>query len=172
MDIYFNICKFRYRSIRKWECKYECRYLFAKEEYKLPLNEYVISQYTGTQGENGLYYHDSSLANGAGDNSYRYAGPSDTTNNFVCFGSDAATCPTDNLYRIIGVFGENNHGVSGQQLVKLIKYDYAKSALLGTSGDYSGSVTPNATYYKGSLASIDEYFGIKRPKQVHGVSLI
>ena len=135
-----------------------------KEEYKLPLNEYVISQYTGTQGENGLYYHDSSLANGAGDNSYRYAGPSDTTNNFVCFGSDAATCPTDNLYRIIGVFGENNHGVSGQQLVKLIKYDYAKSALLGTSGDYSGSVTPNATYYKGSLASIDEYFWNKATK--------
>jgi hypothetical protein len=38
------------------------------------LTEYVISQYTGTQGENELYYHDSNLANGAGDNSYRYAG--------------------------------------------------------------------------------------------------
>ena len=40
----------------------------------ISLTEYVISQYTGTQGENGLYYHDATLTNGAGDNSYRYAG--------------------------------------------------------------------------------------------------
>ena len=37
------------------------------------LAEYVTSQYTGVQGENSIYYHDSTLANGAGDNSYRYA---------------------------------------------------------------------------------------------------
>ena len=63
---------------------------------------HVLSQYTGTDGENGLYYHDSDLENGAEDNSYRYAGA--TPNNYVCFGSDASTCPSDNLYRIIGVF--------------------------------------------------------------------
>ena len=40
----------------------------------LTLANYVISQYTGIQGENFLYYHNSSLANGVGDNSYRYAG--------------------------------------------------------------------------------------------------
>ncbi len=40
----------------------------------LTLANYVISQYTGIQGENSLYYHDSNLANGVGDNSYRYAG--------------------------------------------------------------------------------------------------
>ena len=53
-------------------------------------------------------------------------------NNFVCFGYDTSdgSCPTDNLYRIIGVF-ENQ--------VKLIKYDYATSALLGTDGDYCGN---------------------------------
>ena len=82
-----------------------------------------------SQGKNNLYLHDSTLENSAGDNSYRYAGSSDTTNNFVCFGYDSqdGSCPTDNLYRIIGVFdGE----------VKLIKYDYAKSTLLGTDGDY------------------------------------
>ncbi len=39
----------------------------------LTLAEYVKSQYTGTQGENGIYYHNSTLTNGAGDNSYRYA---------------------------------------------------------------------------------------------------
>ena len=70
------------------------------------LAEYVISQYTGTQGDNALYYHDSTLANGAGDNSYRYAGASDSVNNYICLGSDATTCPDANLFRIIGVFGD------------------------------------------------------------------
>ena len=82
-----------------------------------------------SQGKNNLYLHDNTLTNGADDGSYRYAGSSDTTNNFVCFGYDSqdGSCPSDNLYRIIGVFeGE----------VKLIKYDYAKSTLLGTDGDY------------------------------------
>ena len=95
-----------------------------------------------------LYHHTSSLANGAGDNSYRYAGASDQVNNFVCFGSTETPCPTDNLYRIIGVFEDK---------VKLIKYDYATSSLLGTNGDYYGTSTPNTSYYKGSLSSIDTY---------------
>ena len=76
----------------------------------LLLADWVISQYGGVQGNNGIYYHTSSLVNSAGDNSYRYSGAN--PNNYVCFGSDAATCPEDNLYRIIGVF-ENK--------VKLIK---------------------------------------------------
>lgn len=92
------------------------------------LAEFIISKYNGTQGNNNIYYHDSSLANGANDNSYRYAGSSTTTNNYVCFGSDDATCPADNLYRIFGVF--NNQ-------VKLIKSTKATSSLLGTDGDYS-----------------------------------
>ncbi len=83
-----------------------------------------------------LYHHTSSLANGAGDNSYRYAGASDQVNNFVCFGSTTSPCPTDNLYRIIGVFEDK---------VKLIKYDYANSNLLGTNGAYL-----NDTKYKWS----------------------
>ena len=91
----------------------------------------------GDQGPSvsNIYIHNSSLTNGAGDNSYRYAGAN--PNNFVCFGSDASPCPTDNLYRIIGVFGENYHGVTGKQLVKLIKYDYMTTDELGTDGDYS-----------------------------------
>ena len=95
----------------------------------ITLVDYVKAQYTGTQGENNLYLHDSSLTNGAKDNSYRYAGPSETTNNFVCFGYDSidGSCPTDNLYRIIGVF--DNH-------IKLIKWDYAKATLLGMDGNY------------------------------------
>ncbi len=111
------------------------------------LADYVKSLYTGTQGENNIYYHDSTLTNGAGDNSYRYAGAN--PNNYVCFGSTATSCPTDNLYRIIGVFGDK---------VKLIKYDYANSNLLGTDGGYSGTVPPNASYYKGSLTTINTYY--------------
>ena len=96
-------------------------------------------------GVDGIYYHDADLANGANDNSYRYAGAN--PNNYVCFGSDEATCPADNLYRVIGVF-------NGQ--VKLIKADYATSAQLGTDGDfynesYSGIFGGDSSYYKGSL---------------------
>ena len=121
--------------------------LIQKEEMKPTLAEYIISQYTGTQGENGIYYHDASLTNGSGDNSYRYAGAN--PNNYVCFGSTVTPCPTDNLYRIIGVFGNQ---------VKLIKYDYATSALLGTDGDYKGTGTLDASYYKGSLTTINTYY--------------
>ena len=75
--------------------------------------------YTGTQGANNIYYHDASLTNGAGDNSYRYAGASDQVNNYVCFGSSVIPCPADNLYRIIGVFGNK---------VKLIKSQFVKGS--------------------------------------------
>ena len=80
---------------------------------------------------------------------YAGAGKWNRVNNFVCFGTSETPCPTDNLYRIIGVFEDK---------VKLIKYDYATSILLGTDGDYSGSDTPDTNYYKGSLTSIDGYY--------------
>ena len=99
-------------------------------------------------GATNIYYHDSNLENGAGDNSYRYAGAN--PNNFVCFGSTESPCPTDNLYRIIGVIGGK---------VKLIKYDYANSNLLGTDGDYyHGTTPPDGSYYKGKLTSVNTYY--------------
>ena len=79
------------------------RYDMVCDESKLACH--VAKLYTRTQGNNSLYYHDSSLTNGAGDNSYRYAGASDSVNNYICLGSDKATCPDANLFRIIGVFG-------------------------------------------------------------------
>ena len=116
------------------------------------LADYVKSLYTGTQGKNNIYYHDSNLTNGAGDNSYRFAGASDAVNNYVCFGSNVTPCPTDNLYRIIGVFGDK---------VKLIKADYATTALLGADGDYSKMYTANNydnSNFKGNnLANIAAY---------------
>ena len=81
----------------------------AETDDTVLLADYIKGLYT-SQGSNGIYYHTSSLANSAADNSYRYAGAN--PNNYVCFGSDAASCPSANLYRIIGVFGNE---------VKLIK---------------------------------------------------
>ena len=103
--------------------------------------EYIASLYT-TDGENGLYLHDADLANGANDNSYRYAGAN--PNNYVCFGSNNDTCSNDNLYRIIGVFGDQ---------VKLIKHDYATTSLLGTNGAYSQTYEEWGmdSTYKGSI---------------------
>ena len=99
-----------------------------------------------------IYHHDASLTNGAGDNSYRFAGASGEVNNYVCFGSTQSPCPADNLYRIIGVFGDR---------VKLIKSDYATTALLGADGDYSKMYTANDwnnSNYKGNnLANIAGY---------------
>ena len=123
-----------------------------EREKDILLADYVKSLYTGTQGENGIYYHDANLTNGAGDNSYRYAGASDAVNNYVCFGSTQSPCPADNLYRIIGVFGDR---------VKLIKSDYATTALLGTDGDYSKMYTANnwdnSSYKGNNLANIAAY---------------
>ena len=157
-------------------------YIYFDYVPPVKLTNYITSKYTGTQGENGIYYHESNLTNGAGDNSYRFAGGDyqltlkatsaglktvitsvktasdgvinfycngtkqyvgftctstytryyslqyDTSNtqyqsykealakavadgyltqnnikNFVCFGTNESPCPTENLYRIIGV---------------------------------------------------------------------
>ena len=100
----------------------------------------------------GLYHHDASLTNGAGDNSYRFAGAD--PNNYVCFGSDEATCPNENLYRIIGV-------IDGK--VKLIHAYGATTDMLGTDEGYAktyqeawGSLS---SYYKGNgdLTKIGTY---------------
>ena len=112
--------------------------MIQKEEYLLhkscndnTLACHIAKLYTGTQGENNVYYHNGTITSDDGtvidanDSSYRYSGSN--PDNYVCFGSDASSCPTDNLYRIIGV-------IDGK--VKLIKYDYATSSLLGTDGDY------------------------------------
>ena len=78
---------------------------------------HVAKLYTGTQGENGIYYHNTSLTNGAGDNNYRYAGAN--PNNYICLGSDATTCPDDNLFRIIGVFGDKVKVIRDKSVVKM-----------------------------------------------------
>ena len=103
--------------------------------------------YTGTDGDNGLYYHDGvgSYTNAeleAGDNAYRYSGAN--PNNYVCFGSNEATCSDNNLYRIIGVFGNE---------VKLLKYTSIGKYVWTTSSGNMNWITSNIrttlnnTYY-------------------------
>ncbi len=114
---------------------------------KFTLANYITSLYTA-DGEDGLYYHDGTGTYGAyeaGDNSYRYSGTD--PDNYVCFGDDCTNY--DNLYRIIGVFGDR---------VKLIKADFANTDLLGT-GQNNGTYTASSyTNYKGSKTTIDRYY--------------
>ena len=105
----------------------------AETENTVLLADYIKGLYT-SQGSNGIYYHTSSLANSAADNSYRYAGAN--PNNYVCFGSDATTCPSDNLYRIIGVFG------SEVKLIKSTNYgNYVWDS--GNSNTWDASTKPD-----------------------------
>ena len=126
---------------------------YDREADPTTLADYIINEvYTGTDGDNGLYYHDADLANGAGDSSYRFSGAN--PNNYVCFGVTGADCQNEeNQYRIIGVF--NNQ-------VKLIKATYAPSSLLGTNGAYQSSYyyywsnsTNNNTWSQSNLNTVN-----------------
>ena len=133
--------------------KESAEYEFIQSTSTIPtFAEYIKILYTN-DGVNGLYFHDgigtyTNAGQEAGDNSYRYSGAN--PNNYVCFGSDAAICPSDNLYRIVGVFDDK---------VKLIKNDYTISSLLGTNGDYNSSTYSSywggSSVYKGSINLTD-----------------
>ena len=87
-----------------------------------------------------LYHHTSTLTNGAGDNSYRYAGASDSVNNYICLGSDEATCPEANLFRIIGVFGDQT---------KVIRAKSVDDQKWNTSSSNTWSTSSLNTYLNG-----------------------
>ena len=88
-----------------------------------------------------LYHHTSALANGAGDNSYRYAGASESVNNYICLGSDEATCPDANLFRIIGVFGDKT---------KVIRAKSVGNQKWYTNGSNTWSTSSLNTYLNGT----------------------
>ncbi len=112
-------------------------------------SEYIKNLYTGTQGENNIYFHDSSLTNGANDNSYRFAGTSASVKNYVCFGSDEEICPDEYLYRIIGVFDNR---------VKLIKADYALNEWLDIDGEWGHELNRVDATYLGKLTRLVYYY--------------
>ncbi|MEG1506078.1 MAG: DUF6273 domain-containing protein [Bacilli bacterium] len=87
-------------------------------------------------------HHTASLANGANDGSYRFSGAN--PNNYVCFGpgSTAAgqTCPEENQYRIIGVFGDQ---------VKLIKKTSVGNKVWNSSNVNTWAGSTLETYLNG-----------------------
>ena len=140
--------------------------------------------YTGTDGDNGLYYHDgqgtyTNANQEAGDNSYRYAGAN--PNNYVCFGSDEVSCPADNLYRIVGVFDNK------VKLIKNISYGESRwggsvstiawsNSLLNKdvlNGSYLNSFDYN---WQNSISTVIWYVGgfsqyYNPPKVIYGYEL-
>ena len=121
---------------------------YDREADPTTLADYIINEVYTTDGDNGLYYHDADLANGAQDNSYRYSGAN--PNNYVCFGATGADCQNEeNQYRIIGVF--NNQ----VKLIKSTSYgSYAWQQDYSTQGNtWNESTKPdiyttlNTTYY-------------------------
>ena len=104
------------------------------------LSECIIS-YANSDNASNIYYHNSTLTNGAGDNSYRYAGASDSVNNYICLGSDKATCPDANLFRIIGVFGAQT---------KVIRAKSVGDKEWNTSADNTWSSSSLNTYLNGT----------------------
>ena len=80
------------------------------------------------------------------DYSYRFVGAN--PNNYVCFGSTASTCPSDNLYRIIGIFDGN---------IKLIKNEPIKNFAIDLeTGEYSSTKLIN--YLNSSMIDTTTYF--------------
>ena len=86
--------------------------------------------------EHLVYFNNDEL----NDNSYRFVG--NTTNNYVCFGTNATPCPEDNIYRVIGV-------IDGK--VKLIKNSPISHIIDDTTSLYSA--TSLASYLNTSNGS-------------------
>ena len=129
--------------------------LSVETENTVLLVDYIKNIVYQGDGVNGLYYHDGqgSYTNAdqeAEDNSYRYSGAN--PNNYVCFGSDAATCPSDNLYRMIGAFDDDNDFIYN---IKLIKADYTTTSQSGTGGNYYGPYRYSSEYYIGNMKVSD-----------------
>ena len=116
---------------------------------------YIIENVYTEDGANGLYYHDglgtyTNADQEAGDNSYRYSGAD--PNNYVCFGSEETTCSEDNLYRIIGLFDDDNDEIYNLKLIKSTRYgSYERDS--GNSNTWNETEKPdihttlNTTYW-------------------------
>ena len=80
-----------------------CTLTYQTPSSKNYLNNYIIGLSGTTQGTGQV----------VSENGYRYEGKN--PNNYIWFNNE--------LWRIIGVFDENSHGQSGQNLVKIIRAD-------------------------------------------------
>ena len=141
------------------------------------LSDYIINEvYAGVEGSSGIYYHDgvgeyTNADQEAGDNSYRYSGAN--PNNYVCFGSNEETCSEDNLYRIIGIFDDDNNGIYQAKLIKSTSYgNYAWDT---DSNTWDATTKPdiyttlNETYYS-SLSLAWQNLIVEAKWQVGGMT--
>ena len=74
----------------------------------------------------GIYEENQGMLayDGSADNNLRYIGRD--PNNYVYFNCDDYDSPSSStceLWRIIGIFNENSHGISGEKLIKIIRND-------------------------------------------------
>ncbi len=135
------------------------------------LVDYIINEVYVSDGVNGLYYHDgvgtyTNADQEAGDNSYRYSGAN--PNNYVCFGSDAETCPDEYLYRIIGVFDEDSDEEYNVKLIRNSVYKRNSWALdnvtiwensLLNSELNDNFINTFSSNWQSKISNYDWYFG-------------
>ena len=113
-----------------------------KDEIKENISDTTFSRYLINHAEEiGLTHHNSSLTNGAADNSYRFTGAN--PNNYVCFGSEANPCPSTNLYRIIGVIDSriklvHNSGITSRQIDTTDTNSYVNTAIYNYLNNQKG----------------------------------
>ena len=103
--------------------------------------------------ENAQYSSYNDALNKAVEDGYLAYG---NINNFVCFGIDGESCPTENLYRIIGIFDNGSQFESQKYNIKLIKYDYATKEMLGEDGCYGANTTITSNFYSAYRGSITD----------------
>ena len=96
--------KYQRIEVTSIENKYTtCNLTYQTPSSKNYLNSYITSLAGQTQGDGRV----------VNENGYRYEGKN--PNNYIWFNNE--------LWRIIGVFDENSHGQSGENLVKIIRND-------------------------------------------------
>ncbi len=94
--------------------------------------------------EEGLYQHTTDLANGAGDDNYRYSGPDTLVKNYVTF--------NDEMWRIIGVF-DGNVKLIKETSVGTYKFDPADdNSWADEDGGAEGNQLLNNYYFNSTVA--------------------
>ena len=121
------------------------RYTSCNLTYQTPssttyLNNYIIGLSGTTQGTGQV----------VNENGNRYEGKD--PNNYIWFNNE--------LWRIIGVFDEESHGVSGQNLVKIIRADSIGGLTWGSNNDWTQARLMNllnGAYYNSQNGTGGEY---------------
>ncbi len=105
-------------SIENVTNKVSCSISFVTINNTPNLSDYIIDLHNGVNGTDSIYFTNNS--------EYRYTGLN--PNNFIWFNNE--------LWRIIGVFDDNSHGQTGENLVKIVN-EKSFTYVLDTGNDNS-----------------------------------